>query len=75
MVHQGKKQRCEEWVLSLTNTKTEMGISVPILNEELDEMVKQFPFINTRKGTYTDLKHNTTYDYESGQNIMKRGEN
>ena len=73
--HIGKKQFCDEWVLSLTNVKTEMGISVPIRQRELDEMVEAFPFINNREGTYTDLKNDTSYDYQSGQDIMKRGEN
>ena len=74
MVHIGEKQYCDEWVLSLTNVKKEKGISVPILQRELDEMVEQFPFINTRKCTYTDMRYNTTYDHVSGQNLIRIGE-
>mgnify|MGYP001223210047 FL=1 len=73
--HIGKKHYCDEWVLSLTNVKTEMGFCVPIRQRELDAMVEAFPFINHREGTYCDLKNNTSYDYQAGQDIMRRGEN
>ena len=75
ITHVGKKQFCDEWVLSLTNVKTQMGFSIAIRQKELDEIVEAFPFINHREGTYCDLKHNTSYDYQAGQDIMKRGEN
>ena len=70
----GKKAFCDEWVLSLTNVKEQRGFSIAILNDELEEMVQQFPLINQRKGQYMDLKTETVYDYETGQDIMRRPE-
>ena len=70
----GKKAFCDEWVLSLTNVKEQRGFSIAILNDELEEMVEQFPLINQRKGQYMDLKTDTVYDYETGQDIMRRPE-
>ena len=70
----GKKSSCDEWVLSLTNVKEQRGFSIAILNDELEEMVEQFPLINQRKGQYMDLKTDTVYDYETGQDIMRRPE-
>ena len=70
----GKKSSCDEWVLSLTNVKEQRGFSIAILNDELEEMVQKFPLINHRKGQYMDLKTETVYDYETGQDIMRRPE-
>ena len=69
------KKSCEEWVLGLTNLKTNKGFSIPILNEELEELIEAFPFIKTRRGTYVDLSgdEEVIYDSQSIQYVLEEG--
>ena len=61
----------DEWVLSLTNVKTNKGHSIGIINKEFDQILKKFPFINSRRALYFDLETNEVLSYEEGQKIMR----